>query len=963
MKRFYKLLLLCLLVITGEGNILKANAVDATYPHAVVDTEAVTVTVDGTLGGKTDATEEDINALVDQLKAYVDGGITTIIVTGSEPALIYIDYIDSYMPAVSEALYRLTDKLYGDSPYCGTIDLILPDVTEIVDDEFNNTFALNSITLPKVTTVGDGAFYATLYLQKLTFGSVITFVDEKSSGPFHMDGYEVGGCDLVLNCGQLQAEDKYKPNFETNVWFIGDWSGEYKWKSITLTHTGGIATCTEKAVCETCGEEYGEVADHTFVDGKCVCGAYEITIGTISVTPWAAVVAGDNQRMWEQGDSFTLHLFNQDDPTKTEVHTVTYDGEKWSMPISSILPAYFVAYMGDGVTVTSPTEYFVESFEITEDQSDANKLKDADVVIAMGTVSGDAALDLLFEHYYAKATFNVVLASQFNPETDAISEFYVVTCDGDYVKPYIDGNSYTALVPANPYFKAGVHFALVTINEERFEVLIPDEYANPNGSLVAGTHYTFKLLITADGAYIVVCADECSFEYTDNGDGTHKKVCSECSCVVASENHTLTYTASGNVITATCSANCGYSNTATISAANTTYDGTEQKTATVTYSEGWTGGELTITYENNVNAGTATASITLGEATASVEFTIAKAEVDFHTFIDPEFAKGLVYDGTEKALVTAHGSVEGGTIVFSLVPNGEYTTTIPVATEAGEYVVYYFIRGDENHQDLGAPGEAYCTVYIEAKLVTDATVTLGEYDSIYNGTTKEPGVASVVVDGRTLVEGTDYTVSYENNVYVGTATVIITFKGNYTGSVTVTFEITQDTITSVPAPENLVAEATSTSSIALTWNKVQHALSYNIYQNEEMIANVADTNYVVENLDYNTEYCFTVTSVRYEKESEKSEIVCVKTLGESIEELTSSLLLYPNPVNDKLYIETEVEVEEVVVYTITGVFVGQQTTDNGQQTSSIDVSNLKSGVYFVKIVTSEGETVKRFVKK
>ena len=121
----------------------------------------------------------------------------------------------------------------------------------------------------------------------------------------------------------------------------------------------------------------------------------------------------------------------------------------------------------------------------------ADKLKATDVVIAMGTVSGNAALDLLFEHYYAKVTFNVVLASQFNPETDTISEFFVVTCDGDYVKPYIDGNSYTALVPANPYFKAGVHFALVTINGERFEVLIPDEYANPNRSLVAGTHYTF----------------------------------------------------------------------------------------------------------------------------------------------------------------------------------------------------------------------------------------------------------------------------------------------------------------------------------------------------------------------------------------------------------------------------------------------------------------------------------------
>ena len=232
----------------------------------VVDTEAGTVTIDGTLGGKTTATEEEVNSLVEAIKGYADSGNTTIIVTGSNPAMIEVGAF--IMPAVSEALYRLTNET-SDSPYCGTIDLILPDVTELVDSEFDNTLALNSITLPKVTTVGDGAFYATKYLKKLTFGSVITFVNEKSRGPFHMDGYEVGGCDLVLNCGQLQAEEKYKPNLETNIWFIGDWSGEYEWKSITLTHTEGTAaTCIAQAVCSVCGESYGDIdADaHSYGD-------------------------------------------------------------------------------------------------------------------------------------------------------------------------------------------------------------------------------------------------------------------------------------------------------------------------------------------------------------------------------------------------------------------------------------------------------------------------------------------------------------------------------------------------------------------------------------------------------------------------------------------------------------------------------------------------------------------------
>ena len=47
------------------------------------------------------------------------------------------------------------------------------------------------------------------------------------------------------------------------------------------------------------------------------------------------------------------------------------------------------------------------------------------------------------------------------------------------------------------------------------------------------------------------------------------------------------------------------------------------------------------------------------------------------------------------------------------------------------------------------------------------------------------------VKGKTLKKGTDYTVSYKNNTNVGTATVTITGKGNYTGTVKKTFKITK----------------------------------------------------------------------------------------------------------------------------------------------------------------------------
>ena len=59
----------------------------------------------------------------------------------------------------------------------------------------------------------------------------------------------------------------------------------------------------------------------------------------------------------------------------------------------------------------------------------------------------------------------------------------------------------------------------------------------------------------------------------------------------------------------------------------------------------------------------------------------------------------------------------------------------------------------------------------------------------YSGSAIKPAV-KVVLDGRTLVEGTDYTVSYSDNINAGTATMTITGKGNYTGTINKSFTIT-----------------------------------------------------------------------------------------------------------------------------------------------------------------------------
>ena len=165
----------------------------------------------------------------------------------------------------------------------------------------------------------------------------------------------------------------------------------------------------------------------------------------------------------------------------------------------------------------------------------------------------------------------------------------------------------------------------------------------------------------------------------------------------------------------------------------------------------------------------------------------------------------------------------------------------------------------------------------------------------------------------------------------------------------------------VPSAPKVKAEATSDTTIVLTWNPVMTATSYNVYSDTVVIATVTETTYTVTGLKADTEYCFAVTAINENGESKASEQVCVKTATDGIDEFTSSFNIYPNPVNDKLVIETEEIVKEVVVYDIYGR--RQELSAVSYQPSAVDVSGLNSGVYFVKVVTEKGETVQRFVKK
>ena len=73
-----------------------------------------------------------------------------------------------------------------------------------------------------------------------------------------------------------------------------------------------------------------------------------------------------------------------------------------------------------------------------------------------------------------------------------------------------------------------------------------------------------------------------------------------------------------------------------------------------------------------------------------------------------------------------------------------------------------------------------------AASISDCTITVS--DSIYTGSELQPQM-TVEVDGKHLVQDTDYTVEWSDNVEVGTATATVTGIGDYSGTASANFQV------------------------------------------------------------------------------------------------------------------------------------------------------------------------------
>ena len=280
------------------------------------------------------------------------------------------------------------------------------------------------------------------------------------------------------------------------------------------------------------------------------------------------------------------------------------------------------------------------------------------------------------------------------------------------------------------------------------------------------------------------------------------------------------------------------------------------------------GTDYTVSYKNNTKVGYQTATMTLtgkGNYTGSVskKFTIKPAKLAAPTLTT---GKGITVSWKADSSAVGYQvqyckdssftkDVHSTTVVGKTTVN---LTSIPKPGETWYVKVRAFISSDGT-----TSGTRYGN-YSSAKSITlkKALKTVSiEYSSYtYTGSTIKPKIVSVKDSDGNKLTTSDYSVSYSNNTKVGIATMKITGKGKYQGTVKKTFVIK-------PKPGTLTLTTTS-GAFKATWPKDTSASGYEIVYSKDKTFKTGVTTY---NVSKNT-----TTSVNFSSKPNSGETWYVK---------------------------------------------------------------------------------------
>ena len=219
------------------------------------------------------------------------------------------------------------------------------------------------------------------------------------------------------------------------------------------------------------------------------------------------------------------------------------------------------------------------------------------------------------------------------------------------------------------------------------------------------------------------------------------------------------------------------------------------------------GADYILSYENNIDPGTATVTIEAAEnsgyiGTVQKNFAIRAVLDEYVTVVQPGAFKGCANLTNVNIRSTVTGIGEQAFADCKNLRNIYFYGNCPETGKdmfqnvtANAYYPYNDLTWSmDKLQDYGG-NITWCpwnpqTGEPARRDLSICEMTVSAKDLTYNGKAQTPQI-TVTDSGKVLQEGVDYTVTYKDNVKVGTATVTATGAGIYGGSITTRFVISK----------------------------------------------------------------------------------------------------------------------------------------------------------------------------
>ncbi len=231
------------------------------------------------------------------------------------------------------------------------------------------------------------------------------------------------------------------------------------------------------------------------------------------------------------------------------------------------------------------------------------------------------------------------------------------------------------------------------------------------------------------------------------------------------------------------------------------------------------------------------------------------------------------------------------------------------------------------------------------------TIKLSAAKYTYDGKKKTPTVTVKNSKGTALKKDTDYTVTYSGGrKNTGKYSVTVTFKGKYSGTKTLYFNI-------LPSKTSKITPTNSTSSIKATWKKVTGADGYKVelLSSKNKVLKTAHTtklSYTFKKLSKVTVYKIRVTAYKtIDKKKVYSSVSTLLTTSTAPAKVTFSKLTAGSKSATALWKKVIGASGYEVMYSASGKFKSPKTaTVKKGSTVKTTVKNLKKGTtYYFKV--------------